>query len=586
MKDFNTFKEMLQQLLYILNKKQKRNALIMIVVIVIGSIWEMLGVSVILPFIQVLLNPEILKRNFFCGSIIEHLNLTTDKQIVFFVGLLIICVYVVKNAYLLISSLFQIKYKIGVQKDISVLILDSYVNQKYESIVNTNSGEILRGVSDDASDLATLIEVLFKFVAELMVVLSIGIYIFFTDIKIAVGIVGVCLICSCILILGLKKIMSRVGIEGRNASIQNNKIALEIVGGIKEIIVNGKRKEFITEYEKSWENRKKSMIKYFWGNACPERVIEAVCISGIICVVIIRFWIGIDVNEFVPKLAVLAVAAFRLLPSVSRIIGYCNSIVFFIPALQNAYLNVRNARERYEKRDVDAILQNDISFNNSVEFKNVTWKYKETDRLIFDGINLSIKKGQAIGIIGESGSGKSTLSDLFLGMYKPIKGEILCDGVNIFDNLPKWSSIVGYVPQTVYLIDDTIRANIAFGEQKIDETRITEVLKLVKLHDYVETLPDGKDTIVGERGVKLSGGQRQRIAIARALYKNPEILILDEATSALDTETEKAVMEAVELLQGQKTLFIIAHRLTTIKSCDAVYEVKDGKVTRVTISEK
>ena len=206
------------------------------------------------------------------------------------------------------------------------------------------------------------------------------------------------------------------------------------------------------------------------------------------------------------------------------------------------------------------------------------WKYPESKKATLQGINLEIKKGESVAFIGESGAGKTTLADIILGLYIPQEGTVTVDGVSIYDIPQDWSRIVGYVPQSVYLLDDTIRNNILFGEKQMDDKKIWDALKQAQLYDFVKTLPDGLNTIVGERGIKFSGGQRQRIAIARALYYNPDILVLDEATSALDNETEEALMESIEALQGLKTLIIIAHRLSTIRNCDKIYEVKDGKI--------
>ena len=235
------------------------------------------------------------------------------------------------------------------------------------------------------------------------------------------------------------------------------------------------------------------------------------------------------------------------------------------------------------QRKVGVNDENKLEFNEKVEIRNVSWKYSETGPDILKDISFDIIKGTSVAFIGQSGAGKTTLADVILGLLKPYEGDVTVGGKSIFTSPKSWAGIVGFVPQSVYLTDDTIRKNVAFGveEADIDDDKIWRALEQAQLAEFVKGLPDGLDNIVGDRGIKISGGQRQRIAIARALYEEPEILVLDEATSALDTETESAVMEAIDFLHGKKTMIIIAHRLTTIQNCDTVYEVKNGSISAV-----
>ena len=306
--------------------------------------------------------------------------------------------------------------------------------------------------------------------------------------------------------------------------------------------------------------------------------------SGLIGVVVIRLLMGVDVMNFVPQLGMFAMAAFKILPSVGKVSNRITIIVYHLPMLDNIYKVVVKADE-YEKEQ--AQYQNthktnsddgqNINFCNKVSIQNVAWKYNENKSNILEGLQLDIQKGESIALIGLSGTGKTTLADIILGLLQPQTGCVYMDGKDVYAMPKQWAQIIGYVPQNVFLMDDTVRSNVAFGLKNVDDKRIWEALEEAQIKEFVEKLPYGLDTIVGERGVKFSGGQRQRIAIARALYNNPQILVLDEATSALDNETENAVMEAVEALQGKMTLIIVAHRLTTIRNCDKIYEIKDGK---------
>ncbi|MBR5359495.1 MAG: ATP-binding cassette domain-containing protein, partial [Lachnospiraceae bacterium] len=326
-------------------------------------------------------------------------------------------------------------------------------------------------------------------------------------------------------------------------------------------------------------------INYAWISALPERVIEAFCVSGIIITVLIRLGMGVDANEFVPSMAVFAMGAFRLLPSIARTTGFINNFVYYRQYVDATYENISAARafqREQEKLEMstDGIIGDTvdtIEFQRDIKVCDISWKYPEGKDNVINGLSITINKGEAVGIIGESGSGKSTLADILLRLYRPQDGAVMVDDINL-DSIPRaWSKMIGYVPQMVFLVDDTIRENVIFGADDPDDDKVWAALEKASLASFVRGLPEGLDTVVGERGIKFSGGQRQRVAIARALYADPQIMILDEATSALDNETEEAVMEAIDSLAGTMTLIIIAHRLTTLKSCNRIFEITGGK---------
>ena len=297
--------------------------------------------------------------------------------------------------------------------------------------------------------------------------------------------------------------------------------------------------------------------------------------------------------SYLPQLATFAMAAFRILPSLGRISSGFNTCIFYLTAADETYHNILELN-RYEKRQTARERQlqgtgekRTYSFEKNITVEQVTWKYEGGNEDVLEDLNLEIKKGQAVALVGQSGAGKTTLGDMILGLLEPQKGRVCIDGTDIRDMGDELGNIIGFVPQSIYLIDGSIRNNIAFGidEKDIDDEKIYMALKKAQLKEFVETLPKGLDTMIGERGVRLSGGQRQRMAIARALYLDPQILVLDEATSALDEGTETAVMEAIDALQGEKTLIIIAHRLSTIRNCDVAYEIVGGKAVERSVDE-
>ena len=330
----------------------------------------------------------------------------------------------------------------------------------------------------------------------------------------------------------------------------------------------------------------KATIRHAIGANSPAYIIEAVCITGLIAIVAIRVLNNGDITSMVSQLSAIAVSAFRILPFLGSVLSCVNSIVYNTPALAASYETIHlvrelEAKENQEKKIEESKLA-DISFTNELVLSDITFKYSQRDNTVLNGLNMRIKKGSSVALIGSSGSGKTTLADIILNLLEPQQGKIEMDGYDIKKLKGQWNNIIGYVPQSIYMTDASIRRNIAFGidEPEIDDEKVWKALEMAQLKSFVESLPKKLDTVVGEWGIQFSGGQRQRVAIARALYGEPDILILDEATAALDNETETAVMEAIDALQGIKTLIIVAHRLTTIRNCDEIYEIKDGKAVR------
>ena len=454
------------------------------------------------------------------------------------------------------------------------------MDRPYSFFVENGSGAILRGVNNDVMGVYHVLSNLFKIAAEGFVVVAVAIYLCLVDPMLAVGIVVVSLACMLAIIFGIKRILTKLSHLYRAAAAELNKQIVQISGGIKDITVFNKKRFFIDNYDRAYESANIADTKSTFFGLLPERIIEASCVSGIILIVLIRIHTGVDAAEFVPKMAVFAMGAFRLLPSISRLTGYVSMLIYSRPMLEATYENYISARDYIS--DEQEIANTDLDkdgrlFESELCIRGIEWKYPKGDSKILDNLSIVIKKGEAVGIIGESGTGKSTLADILLRLYKPQAGGIYMDGIDISTIPNTWSRVVSYVPQNVFLMDDTIRGNVMFGTEEADDERVWETLKRASLDEFVKGLPEGLDTIVGERGVKFSGGQRQRIAIARALFINPQILILDEATSALDNETEEAVMEAIDSLVGSVTLIIIAHRVTTLRNCDKIYEITNGR---------
>ena len=482
-------------------------------------------------------------------------------------------------------------------------LMNSYLGREYTFHINTNTATLLRSIVYDITGVSASLTSVFTIMMECMSAFLIIVVLFATDYVMALTLAFAACIALLITILGFRKTMRR---EGQNALTYGQlclKAVNEAFNGIKDVMVTGRAPYFADKFKQAiTEKNKANAVKNFAAES-PAYVIEGTCVAALIMVLCVKSLTGQNGTEFVSHTAAFAIAAFRILPSVGKITNNYNTIVYYQAMLNDVYSNIHEVKAYSEQKEKpglieaaectdmaeaaesralaaeDAVHDTRQFFKEKLTLENVSWKYPDADKYVIKNLNMTIPRGTAVGFIGESGAGKTTLADMILGLLPTQTGAIKMDGRDIKEIPQIWCRTIGYVPQSVYLTDDTIRNNVAFGicQEEIEDEMVWKALGQAQLEDYVRGLPKGLDTIVGEKGIKFSGGQRQRVAIARALYYNPDILVLDEATSALDNQTESAVMEAIESLQGLKTLIIVAHRLTTIQSCDAVYEIAEGK---------
>ena len=585
--ELRKLKDLWDKFQFILTKRQKQLGIGILALTLIGAVTEMLGVSIMGPFVQALIAPQELLDNRYLKPVLEWFEVDTPEKLLTFMGVGIAAVYIVKNLYLVLLSYCRIKYSTKVQRELSVLMMQSYMRRGYLFFAQVNTGELLRGVLEDVRSVYQIMYNTFRIFAGLFTTMVIVLFVFTTDIMMAASVVVLAFLCFLIVIMGFRKTMHRLGEEYQKSYGELNKHSLQAFQGIKEVIAMRRQQFFVDRFERAFYRQQKALVGQVVAAESPTYIIEGVCVVGFILAVGLRLQNGSDSAEFLPKLAAFAMAAFRILPSMGRITSSFNQVVYFMPSLNKAYENLREVKqlESEEVQEVTALLEDGserevtaerTAENAYLEIKDIYWRYPNTEHDVLSGVNIEIRKGMAVALIGHSGAGKTTLADIILGLYKPQRGSVRLEGTDIKMLSGKWSECVGYIPQSVYLTDDTIRSNVAFGIEEPDDAMVWQALEQAQLKELVAGLPDRLDTVIGDRGVRLSGGQRQRIAIARALYYNPPILILDEATSALDTETENAVMDAINSLQGHKTLIIVAHRLSTIQNCDVIYEITGG----------
>ncbi len=577
----------------LLNKQQKKKVYVIVFLMLIGAILETLSVSMIAPLLTALMQKDAFDPGTTIGDICSMLGITSPNTFILLVIGVLIVLYIAKDAFLYFEYYVQTRFICNTRVTIQYRLMDVYLHRPYEFFLNINSGEIMRVIRGDTSSTFSLLTVIMSFFTEAVVAAALIITIIVID-PVMAGMVAVLLLAVMLIIYKIIKPVLRVaGVEFQRNNSKANQWLLQSVAGVKEMKVANKEEFFIDEYTKYAENavmeEKKSIVL---GNA-PRLVIEAVVVCGMLGYMGFMIVNGSDITDMLPQISAFAFAAVRLLPSANRMSSAMNAVAYQEPMLDKTIENIKTA-DVYEKEDRLAMEEKKkqqgaktVTLEKECALSDISFSYPNTEAQVLDCAGMRIPVGKSVGIVGTSGAGKTTAVDILLGLLKPQAGRILSDGTDIHEDYAGWLSHLSYIPQMIYMLDDTIRANVAFGFHKseVDDERVWKALEEAQLKEFVEGLPDGINTTIGERGIRLSGGQRQRIGIARALYTDPELLIFDEATSALDNETEAAIMESVNSLHGKKTMIIIAHRLTTIKECDIIYRVENGKITETHLEE-
>lgn len=571
----------INKLRFILSREQKFYCVVVFIMAAISAVLEILGVSMVIPLLSVIMSIDQIRGNVYVKPILEALHLSSDTQIIIFICTGVAFIYIFKNAFAIFYTWVSTKFANKIRRELALRIFNAYVRQGYTYFVEHNSSEILRGIGVDPQSVQTIVFNIFILMIRIITVVCITVFIVLTSPWLALMLLIMIALSSLMSELLFKNRMRRSGIDQREYSQQARQASLEAIQGSKEIFAMNRQKYFTDEYLRCMVKYDRSCATAAVGSSAPNNILEAMCVVGLVSAIAIKAIASGGAGIQITEIAAFALGAFRILPYIGSILGSINTITYNAPGLVVAY---ETLRETHELEIRQPSVKNNEKYANAklqeeIRLSNITFAYAVEKGNVLEGLDIIIKKGKSIGLIGASGAGKTTLSDLILGLYSPQSGKITMDGTDIEEIGDNWHRITGYVPQSVYLSDASIRRNVAFGieEDKIDDDKVWKALEMAQLKPFVEELKEGLDTRVGEWGVKFSGGQRQRVAIARALYSDPDVLIMDEATAALDNETEKAVMESIEALQGLKTLVIVAHRLTTVKKCDEIYEIIGGK---------
>jgi len=573
-------KKIIKKLNVLLDKKQKRTMWLLVIMMIIGAGLQVAGVGMIVPVVSIVMNPESVEKEGLVRTLYLMLGEGSTQRFAIIIMLGLIMIFIIKNVFLYFQQKATFAFVYTNQFRTSEQMMKNYLRRGYEFYLNADTAIVQRNITSDVNNMYAMILALLQLVSDSIIFVFLVLYCLQQDVGMSLLLASVMLLLLFVIKKILKPILQKAGKDNQDYYSSLFKWISQTVLGIKEVKISCKEQYFISEYVKCGKGYVDAVQKYSLYNNIPKLFIESICVVCMIGYLLIMMLMGVSSEDMMQTLTAFAAAALVLLPCVNRINNQINNIAYFEPFFMGVTDHLQDEISG-SKVDMSYATDTDekLPIKHQIELQDVVYAYPNTDKLIFDKANLTVPIGASVGIVGTSGAGKSTVVDILLGLLEVKSGKILADGKDINENYRAWLKNIGYIPQMIFMLDDTIRNNVAFGvpEDKINEERVWEVLKEAQLDEFIKTLPDGLDTGIGERGIRLSGGQRQRIGIARALYNNPEVLILDEATSALDNDTETAIMESINRLHGKKTLIIIAHRLQTIEKCDMVYRVENGK---------
>jgi len=560
----------------VLGPSQRRLAVHVFAGMLVGMALETLSIGMVIPALTLFSGPEALARSPFLVHLLAALGNPSEGMLIAGGLLLLLAIYAVKSLVLVALAWQQSWFLASIRQDISRRLFQTYLTQPWTFHLQRNSAQLIRNNITEVGLFVQGCSGMLSACAEGCVILGIGLLLVWIEPLAAIA-VGVSLaLATWALQAVLHDRLKRWGQMRQHAEGQRVKSLQQGLGGVREVKVFGRETAFLDQFQRAEFAASHAMRMQTFSGQLPRLWYELLAVAGVAVLGIVLLLQGLPTADLVPRLGLFAVAAFRLMPSLNRIVASVQGIRYLEPAVNVLTHELALSGQPAEPND-----SRRLPLEVEIRLHGVSFTYPRAAEPAIRDISLTIPCGTAVGIVGESGAGKSTLIDLLLGLLEPDSGIISADGRDIRSDLRGWQNCIGYVPQTIFLTDDTIRANVAFGvaPARIDDAAVARALRAAQLEGFVAGLPEGAETIVGERGVRLSGGQRQRIGIARALYWDPPILVLDEATSALDTATETGVMDAVNELHGTKTLIIIAHRLSTVSRCDELFTISKGRLS-------
>jgi len=546
-----------------------------------AALLEVVGIGMIPAFVAIVANPQRVLEHERFGSLFQQLNVTSARELLIYGGITLIGIFVIKNSYTLLFRYIEARFIYNRRYVFSHKLMTAYMQAPYTFHLQRNTAELLRNTTGEVNIMINnVLNPSLKILKEFVMGASVVFFLFFVEPVITLFVFLVMGGLSGFFLFITQRSMKLIGVEAQRYRKEMLRAAQQGFGGIKDARVLNREPEFIEVFrEMALKSSRLQQTKAFI-SMIPRPAIETIAVSGIMLIALVMVFQDRPIANIVPVLMLFAAALYRLMPSIQQITQMLTELRYHLPSVNPIYDDLVELKPFITEFRADRCKKEKLHLSNAIAISNLHYQYPNSTEQALNGVSLSIPHGKAVAFVGPSGAGKTTIVDVLLGLLEPQQGEILVDGINIFGSISAWQQNIGYIPQFIYLSDDTLRRNIAFGlpDKKIDEEKIQQAVQLAQLSEMVSRLPNGLDTEVGERGTRLSGGQRQRVGIARALYHNPQVLVMDEATSALDNITEQLIIDAIEALKGERTVIMIAHRLTTVMNCDIIFYMEDGKI--------
>ena len=577
-----SFPRQIKSVLSLLERKEKVQLLFLIAGSILLGIIEVLGVSSIMPFIAVASQPELIRTNEYLAAIYSALNFSSDRSFLVALGMLMLVFIIIRNAYLGFFHYAQTRFTSMRRHSLSLKLFKVYISQKYPFFLNKNSYEFVKNVINEIDHMVNgAILQIVNLITYIFQIILLSAFLFYINPFTTLLITSALVFVYGLIFFVIKKEVRRLGKERYRMNTLRMRVVNEAFWGIKETKITGCEKSFVSSFTEPSKQLSKNYTKEEVIGVIPKYILEIVAFSSILLFIMVTILKSEDFTKVISSISVYAYAGYRLMPSVQSLFRAFSKFKYSMPAATKI---VQEFQNRFAERDLIEDAASRMDFSREIGLNTVTFTYAGTTTSVLKDINLTIPVNTLVGFAGKTGSGKTTLVDIILGLLIPQEGSILIDGTPVTSaNIRNWQQNLGYVPQSIYLSNDTIASNIAFGHigDTIDFKAVRDAAKMAQIDDFImNELPEQYETKIGERGIRLSGGQRQRIGIARALYRNPSVLVMDEATSALDNQTEKDVMAAIDGLSGKKTIILIAHRLSTLKKCDQIFYLEKGVITR------
>ena len=573
----------LKKLYNLLGKREKLKLVGLFVMMLVAAFLEVAGIGMIPAFVSIVTDPDKVMQYEPAEGLLLWLGIETSRDLLFWGSFALIGIFIVKNLYLIFYFYLQARFIQNLRYRFSTRLMTSYMQAPYTFHLKRNSSELLRNAAQEVQLMTNqALMPLIMIAKEAVMVLGIIIFLFAVEPLISLIVLGLLGGGTGLFLQFTQKRMKSYGKKDQKMRQQIIKSLNQGVGGIKDARILNREPLFIEKFRKAVRNSTiYATYKQFFSKA-NKPIVETVAVGGMLLIAVVMVWQGRAVSAIVPTLTLFAMGTMRLMPAIQQITASLTRFRYGVITINPIHDDINELAEygRHLKADRKKMDGERLPLKEVLSATNLHYHYPDSEERALRGVDFSVPRGSAVAFTGPSGAGKTTIVDVVLGLLDPQQGKILVDGNSIYDNLSAWQRNIGYIPQHIYLADETLRNNIAFGipAKEIDDEKVWSAIKLAQLEELVNKLPKGLDTIVGESGTRLSGGQRQRVGIARALYNDPQVLVMDEATSALDNITEKHIINAIERLKGERTIIMIAHRLTTVENCDKIYFMRDGQI--------